>query len=158
MDTKILRSCQVWWAQKLSRYYFHIDYCQGRVNEAADTLSHFYQRNQLKPDELRAENTRILHKLQSSLTNASLLGFSTLVKLLPLHQILICKTYVLSQLRQFWAHVQNELANKGLYNVTIGEMRLRLAELQESDGEAQIIKEEGLKNGYEEVDGVLHYQ
>ena len=37
-------------------------------------------------------------------------------------------------------------------------MRLRLAELQESDTEAQKIKAEGLKEGGEDVDGVLHHQ
>ena len=36
-------------------------------------------------------------------------------------------------------------------------MRLRLAELQESDEEARRIRAEGL-NGYEELDGVLHHQ
>ena len=36
-------------------------------------------------------------------------------------------------------------------------MRLRLAELQESDKEAQKIRVEGL-DGYEDVDGVLHHQ
>ena len=36
-------------------------------------------------------------------------------------------------------------------------MRLRLAELQESDKEAQRIRAEGL-NGYEELDGVLYHQ
>ena len=37
-------------------------------------------------------------------------------------------------------------------------MRLRLSELQESDDEAQKIRAEGLKNGYEEVEGILHHQ
>ena len=36
-------------------------------------------------------------------------------------------------------------------------MRLRLAELQESDKEAQKIKTEGL-NRYEELNGVLYHQ
>ena len=36
-------------------------------------------------------------------------------------------------------------------------MRLRLAELQESDEEARRIRAEGL-NGYEELDGVLYHQ
>ena len=35
-------------------------------------------------------------------------------------------------------------------------MRLRLAELQELDKEVQKIKAESL-NGYEDVNGVLHY-
>ena len=37
-------------------------------------------------------------------------------------------------------------------------MRLRLPELQESDDEARKIRAKGLKDDYEEVDGVLHYQ
>ena len=36
-------------------------------------------------------------------------------------------------------------------------MRLRLAELQESDEEARRIKTESL-NGYKELDGVLYHQ
>ena len=37
-------------------------------------------------------------------------------------------------------------------------MRLRLSELQESDNEARKIRAEGLKDDYEEIDGVLHHQ
>ena len=37
-------------------------------------------------------------------------------------------------------------------------MRLRLVELQESDNKARKIRAKGLKNGYKEVDGVLHHQ
>ena len=133
MDTKSLSSRQVRWAQKLSRYHFQIDYRQRKANGAADALSRFPQRNQAEKDVLRTENTRILHKLQSSLTNASLSSLSTSVKLSPLHRVLICGTYVLTQLQQFWDNIQSELTNKGLYKVSIGGMRLRLAELQESD-------------------------
>ena len=39
MDTKSLSSRQVRWAQELSRYYFQIDYCQGKANRATDALS-----------------------------------------------------------------------------------------------------------------------
>ena len=41
MDTKSLSSCQICWAQKLSQYYFWIDYCQGKANAAADFLLRF---------------------------------------------------------------------------------------------------------------------
>ena len=41
MDTKSLRSRQVRWAQKLSRYHFCIDYRQGKANGAADALSRY---------------------------------------------------------------------------------------------------------------------
>ena len=158
MDTKSLSSRQVRWAQELSRYHFQIDYCQGKANRAADALSRFLQRNQAEEDELRTENTRILHKLQSSLTNASLSGLSTLAELSPLYQVLICGTHVLPQLRQFWDTFRAKLGTEGPYQVSIGAMRLRLSELQESDDEARKIRAEGLKNDYEEVDGVLYHQ
>ena len=38
MDIKSLSSRQVRWAQKLSRYYFQIDYCQGNANGATNLL------------------------------------------------------------------------------------------------------------------------
>ena len=38
MDTKNLSFCQVKWAQKLFKYYFQINYCQGKANKAADAL------------------------------------------------------------------------------------------------------------------------
>ncbi len=45
MDTKSLSSKQVRWAQELSRYYFQIDYQQGKANKAADALSQYPHRN-----------------------------------------------------------------------------------------------------------------
>ena len=77
MDTKSLSFRQVCWAQELSCYHFWIDYHQSKANGAADVLSHFSQRNQAKKDELQTKNTRIFHKLQSSLTNISLSSLST---------------------------------------------------------------------------------
>ena len=50
-----------------------------------------------------------------------------------------------------------ELGAEGPYQVSIGAMRLRFSELQESDDEARKIRVEGLKNDYEEVDGVLYH-
>ena len=159
MDTKSLSSRQVRWAQKLSRYHFRIDYCQAKANGAADALSCFPQRSQAKEDELRAENTRILHKLQSSLTSASLSGLSTSTELLPLHQVLICGTHILPQLHQFWDTFWTELAVKHFYRASIGGMRLRLAELQESDKKARKIKTtRELQEGWKDSNGVLHHQ
>ena len=43
IDMKSLNSRQVYWAQKLSRYYFQIDYRQGKANKAADALSQYPQ-------------------------------------------------------------------------------------------------------------------
>ena len=64
---------------------------------------------------------------------------------------------MLPQLRHFWDTFQTELADENPYTASIGGMRLRLAELQESDEEARKIRAEGL-DGYEDVDGVLHHQ
>ena len=52
INTKSLSSRQVCWTQEISRYHFQIDYCQGKANATADTLSRFLQRSQDKKDEL----------------------------------------------------------------------------------------------------------
>ncbi len=67
MDTKSLSSRQVRWAQELSKYHFRIDYQQGKANGAADALSQNLQRSVEEEETLRAENTKILHRLQSLL-------------------------------------------------------------------------------------------
>ena len=158
MDTKSLSSHQVRWAQELSRYHFRIDYRQGKANGAADALSRFPQRSLDEEKKLRAENTQILHRLQSSLTRASLSGLSTSAKLSPLHQILICGNHVLPQLRHFWNTFQTKLADENLYTASIGGIRLRLAELQESDKEAQKLRAtKELQEGWTDIDGVLHH-
>ena len=154
MDTKSLSSKQVRWAQELFKYHFRIDYCQAKVNEAADALSRFSQRNKDKEEKVRTENIQILHCLQYSLTNATLSGLSVSANLLPLHQVLICGTHTLPQLRRFWNSLRTELTDEGPYSASIGSMRLRLQELQETDSEAQELRQQGRK-GYEEVDGVL---
>ena len=159
MNTKSLSSKQIRWAQELSCYHFQIDYRQGKANGAADALSRYPQRSAEEEKTLRDKNVKILHRLQSSLTNASLSSLSTSVELSLLHQVLICGTYVLSQLRQFWDNIRGELANEGLYKVNIGGMRLRLSELQESDPEAQELKsKKQLPDGWEDIDGVLYHQ
>ena len=63
MDTKSLSSKQVRWTQKLSCYHFQIDYCQGKANRAANTLSQYPQQSAEEKDILRAENVKILHCL-----------------------------------------------------------------------------------------------
>ncbi len=52
MDTKNLSSRQVQWAQKLSRYYFRIDYRQGKANGAANALSQYPQRSAKEEETL----------------------------------------------------------------------------------------------------------
>ena len=106
MDTKSLSSCQVRWAQELFHYYFQIDYCQDKANRAADALSRFLQRSLDEEKKLWAKNTQIFYCLQTPLTKVSLIGLSlsglsVLSKLLPLHQVLICRTHGLLQLRHF---------------------------------------------------------
>lgn len=45
MNIKSLSSKQVYWAQKLSKYYFRIDYCQGKAIRTDDTLSQYLQQS-----------------------------------------------------------------------------------------------------------------
>ena len=104
METKNLSSCQVWWAQKLLQYHFWIDYCQGKANGAADAIARFSQKSEYQKEKLWAENSQILHWLQFLLTNASLSGLSlsglnaaASSNLLPLYQVLICRTHGLLQ-------------------------------------------------------------
>ena len=66
---------------------------------------------------------------------------------------------MLPQLRQFWDTYRVELADKNLYKASIGGIRLRLSELQESDPEVQELKsKEHLPDGWEDIDGVLYHQ
>ena len=100
MDTKSLSPRQDRWAQELSRYNFRIDYRQGKANGAADALSRYPQRSQGEEEVLRAENTRILHRLQFSLTSASMSGITSTQHLTPPHYVNICGTHVFPQPRQ----------------------------------------------------------
>ena len=165
MDNKSLSSRPVRWTQKRVRYHFRIDYRQDKANTAADALSHFPYCSQSEKEELRTKNSQIFHQLQSSMTNASLAGLSLsgyttgsqIENLLLLHQVLICGIYVLPRLCQFWEKLCGELAGKGPYQqACIGGLRLRLPELQAEDQVAREIREKGLKEGWEEIDGVLH--
>ncbi len=64
------------------------------------------------------------------------------------------------RLCQFWTQLRGELAQEGRYQQTsIGGLRLRLSELQAEDQETRRIREQGLKDGWEEnPDGVLCHQ
>lgn len=118
---------------------------------------------------LRDVNTQILHWLQTSLTNASLIGFSvssftsldeTGKSFLPLHQVFVCRTYILPQLYQFWTQLQSEICHKEPYQqANIGGLRLWLPKLQAEDQEVRKIREQGLKEGWKEnADRVLCHQ
>ena len=158
MDIKNLSFCQVCWAQKFSHYHFQIDYYQGKANGAADALSYFPQQDDVEKANIRAENTWILYCLQSSWTNALISGLqATVLSLLPQHQVLICKTYALPQPPYFWTTLQTKLANEGPYKASIGNIRLKLQELQETDSEAQELRHQKT-NGYKNINEIFHYQ
>ena len=115
-----------------------------------------------------AENSKILHHLQASLTRAVLVGISLsalavnsseapAAGLFPIHKVLICGTYVLPKLCRFWEELRGELAKEGLYQqASIGGLRLRLPDLQVEDREAWGIRKQGLKYGWKDIEGVLH--
>ena len=46
IDTKSLSFRQVYWAEELFRYHFHINYCQDKVDGAANALFYYPQRSQ----------------------------------------------------------------------------------------------------------------
>ena len=101
MNTKSLSSRQVCLAQKLSCNYFRINYRQGKANGAAYALFCYLQRSQGEEEILQPENTRILPRLQSSLTNAR--ASSTLPPhIASLKHVIICETHALPDLCQSW--------------------------------------------------------
>ena len=119
-----------------------------------DALSQYSQRSPKEEDTLRSENVKILHRLQSLLAKVS--GLST-SQLSPLHQVLIYGTTVFPQLHYFWDSFQSNIAHDDPY-ASIGDMNLRLPELQEIDEEAKVLRAGGLPEGWEEVKGVFQYQ
>ncbi len=62
----------------------------------------------------------------------------------PLHQVFICKTAVLLQLRQFWDTIQSKFVDKSPYIASIGGMRMKLPELQDDDKEAKKLRSKRL--------------
>ena len=102
MDTKSLSFRQVRWAQELSQYHFQNDYYQGKANATINALFRFPQKSQDEENELQAENDQILYCLQNLQTNVSLASVSLFFRPSHLHQVLICGTYVIPQLREFW--------------------------------------------------------
>lgn len=74
-----------------------------------------------------------------------------------LHQVPICGTIVLLQLRQFWNTVRGELAHGSSYTASIGAMRMRLSKLQDDHKEVKKLKSEELPESWEDIDKVLHY-
>ena len=107
-----------------------------------------------KKATFQAENTKILHRLQSSLANVS--GFSLDISS-PFHQILVCGTAVLPQLRRFWDFFQSEIANEGPYNVSIRAMKLRLLDLQSDDDQVRKLQAADLPKRWKNIERVLQY-
>ena len=75
----------------------------------------------------------------------------------PFHQILVCGTAILPQLRRFWDSFRGEIANKGPYNVSIGAMRLRLPDLQGDNNQAKKLWVGELPEEWKDIEGVLQY-
>ena len=117
-------------------------------------MSQYPQRSPEKEDTLRSKNVRILHRLQLSLAKVS--GLST-SQLSPLHQVFICGTTVLPQLRHYWDSLRSNIAHDSPY-ASIGGMNLQFPELQDNDKEAKILRAEGLPEGWKEVKRVLQYR
>ena len=128
METKSLSSRQVRWGQKLFCYHFQIDYCQGKINGVTDALFRYPQQNAKKKNAFQAENVKILHHLQSFLSNASLSSLSISAELSLLYQVLIYRIYILPYLWELWSNIQSKIASDGRY-ANIGGMRLQLPEL-----------------------------
>ena len=63
---------------------------------------------------------------------------------------------MLSRLRQFKDMFQIKLADKNPYTARIGEMRLRLAKLQELNEKARDFRAKSL-DGWKNIAKVLHY-
>ena len=79
--------------------------------------------------------------------------------LFPLHQVLICKTVVLLQLRRFWDTFQSKLADKSPYTASIEGMRIRFLGLQDDDKKAKKLRsEQVLSEGWEDIEQMLYYQ
>ncbi len=108
-----------------------LSFRQGKANGAADALSRCPQRSAEKEETLQAENTKILHRLQSSLARVSGLNVSGLETDVP--SPAAPRAHLLPRLCQFWNNPRNEPANKSPYQVE--GMSLRL---QESAGEGPV--------------------
>ena len=153
MDTKSLRSRQVYWAQELFCYHSQIDYRQDQANGAANALSRYPQRSAEEEDTFQAKNVKILHCLQSLLAKVSgLLANSSYLS--PLHQVLIYGTHGFPQLNQFGDSLRSDIAHDSPY-ASIGVMNLRLPKLYDNDKKAKVLRAGGLPEGWKEVERVL---
>lgn len=114
---------------------------------------------------LRDENNQIFYYLQSLPTKASIAEqslwslFRLEEKNAPLdHQVLICVTHVLLWLCQFWNQLQGKLVHKETYQAGIRGLRLCLQGLQLKNPEAQNMRKPDLKEGWKEIQEILHWE
>ncbi len=121
-------------------------------------MSQFSQQCVEEEETLRAENTKILHKLQSSLVQVLGLSVPSLNISFLLSQVLICRTAILPQLHQFWDTIWGELADKDPFTASIGGMKMKLPKLQDDNKEAMRLRSESLLESWEDIKQVLHYQ
>ena len=123
-------------------------------------MSQYLQQSAEEENTLRAENIKILHRLQSLLTNANLSSLKlSEPSLSSLHQVLVCRTYVSPQLYQFWNSPQSDIAQDIPYITNIKDIKLQLSELQENGKEAKLLKSSaGLPEDWKDVERVLQYQ
>ena len=157
MDTKSLSSHRVRCTQKLSCYQFRINYCQGKANGAAKTLSCYFQQSLGKEKILQAKNTKILQRLLSLLANAYISSTSS-THIASLLHVIIYEMHTFPDLYQFWEMFHQELAVESSYQASIRGMRLRLVELQVEDSQMRKIRAEKLGRNQQNSDRILHYQ
>lgn len=150
METKRLSGRQIRWAQELSRYNFRIDYRQGKKNPA-DGLSRPPTADD-DDDELRIENRKTLHLLQTSLADKNVSVLVARSRAMSedvlddtssrerLHygdmwKIIVCGTVSVPRVKAFWSSVRNSLAQReSPYTQPASRGVLeRLSELQQED-------------------------
>ena len=61
------------------------------------------------------------------------------------------------QLRRFWNDLQTKLANEQPYEASIGNIKLKLQELQQANCKAKELMQQKA-DSYEEIDEILHHQ
>ena len=101
------RTIEIYWPslKALKNWRHYLESCKHEVLVLADhnVLRQFgntksESSRQDKEETLRAENTRILHRLRSSLANTNISGVYTpspSSNLAPLYQVLSCETHVI---------------------------------------------------------------
>ena len=100
----------------------------------------YFQQSIKEEETFYAENVKILYYLQSLLARVSGLSVDS-SQLSLFYPILIYRTTVFSKLYQFWDILQSKIAWDSPYIVNIGDMRLRVCELQENNKEVKTLRD-----------------